>query len=348
MPAKGLQPLRVHSGRWTVRYSSVTAPTIRKKGPGRPQRSPLISTLNPELLRTSDYVDLSGRRCIHIGLRHNLNGDDDSRSPALFRYFQTSQPIAFPDKCAGFLYYHRDSHAAPLEGGLRFRCTPDDQPTSFSRGRDLLWPTGIPWQVIVPQLGRPMYQEFADQLLRENLASQAQISRCRELFDTVKIYPSRILFRLDQEFPVDFASPPSLTVVAEKRQRVFFSSIFTSFAPAGGFLRSAQAPTSDLEPDEPEVEKPRLVFPFTGSAVARFEPSMVNGRRVVHMRILRIVRPIASVFLNYEGRLLEPQEGELLTVALRGQAPEPWKCDLARKNSTAAAFRALWDVSRIP
>lgn len=75
---------------------------------------------------------------------------------------------------------------------------------------------------------------------------------------------------------------------------------------------------------------------------------MVDGRRVLHMRILRLVRPVVSAFLNYKGRLLEPQEGELLTVSPRGGrgAPEPWKCDLSRRNNTAAGLRALWDVSQ--
>ncbi|KAJ7720049.1 hypothetical protein B0H16DRAFT_1432477 [Mycena metata] len=262
-PSIVVKPLRPLS-HWMVRCSSsVAAPTMKTKA--RRSRVPtLISTLNSKLLHPADYMDLSGRKCIYLGFSHKLYGDYDSHPEALFHYFETTQRIAFPDKCAGFLYYHRDSHAAPLEGGLRFRCTPDRRPTSFSRGHDLLWPNGIPWQVLLPQLARPRYREFAAELLLEKLAPQTQILRCRELFGAAKVVPSRILFRLGQEFPVDFASPITLTVVAEKRHRLFIPVIFTAFAPAGGFLRSAPAPTSDREPDERELEKRRQVFPFTG------------------------------------------------------------------------------------
>ncbi|KAJ7240131.1 hypothetical protein B0H12DRAFT_57328 [Mycena haematopus] len=92
------------------------------------------------------------------------------------------------------------------------------------------------------------------------------------------------------------------------------------------------------------------VAPWTGSAVARFESSTSPehaGRRVVCLRIVKIVTPFSCTVEQYKGRIVKPEEGQLLTMCVRGRAPAPWSYDIDAKNSApASALRVLWDNSR--
>jgi hypothetical protein len=59
-----------------------------------------------------------------------------------------------------------------LEGGVRFRVASDKAPSSFDHGHDLLLPSGLPWQIILPQVA--CYKNLAatrDQLLKEHLVT---------------------------------------------------------------------------------------------------------------------------------------------------------------------------------
>ncbi|KAJ7724357.1 hypothetical protein B0H16DRAFT_1596490, partial [Mycena metata] len=297
-------------------YSIVDSEPAKRKLTGRRQH--LISTLNATLIRPDDYLDLSNRRDPFIGFTHTPKGYNRQVHYMSDRLAK----VPFPENCAGFLYYRRDPHAAPLEGSIRFRRTPDAQPSSFSSGQDLLLPSGMPWQVNLHQVARYSNTRFSDQLLRENLATTIQFDRCRSLFRTTRGSASLILFRLDQEFPVNFDNAIHLTVVLDETLMSFNTALFRA-----------------------TVDRARRP-PFTGSAIVRFEPSVDDGRRLLRMRIVKIVTPVASIIPGYEqGRILEPKEGELLTLALRGGNPAPWELDLGSKSQFADAMRALWDHS---
>ncbi|KAJ7041860.1 hypothetical protein C8F04DRAFT_1390762 [Mycena alexandri] len=293
---------------------ATSAPDVKQ--PPQRRRLRMISTLNPLSIKPSDYLDLSPAVRIYpflIGFS-NAALSSGPRYPD-FRYHLQKR---FPKGSTGFLYYHREPEAAPLEGGVRFRILPDATPSSFSNGQDLLLPTGIPWQIILPQLARPHYQCFTNHLLHENLVTSTQILRCGEIFGARRIAPSLILFRLGQEFPVNFASPIlKLTVVDESLHTLTIGSIFGNN---------------------------NTLSPFSGSAIARFEPSFLDGRRVVHLRITKIVTPV--VCRIPESKIVEPKEGQLFTVAPWGRGPRPWVYDLTRKTKVAAVFRHLWATSQ--
>ncbi|KAJ7675282.1 hypothetical protein B0H17DRAFT_1081354 [Mycena rosella] len=90
--------------------------------------------------------------------------------------------IHFPDHTRGFLYYQSEPHARPLEGRLRFRLTPDRSPSSFSDGKDLPSRRGIAWQILLVQIACPVsHAGIAAQLLHENMVTEDQLARCREL-----------------------------------------------------------------------------------------------------------------------------------------------------------------------
>ncbi|KAJ6487645.1 hypothetical protein C8R45DRAFT_827249 [Mycena sanguinolenta] len=281
----------------------------------------MISTLSPALLTSRDFLNLSHRRFVRPGF-------PNSRSNVSPVYYdirrKDKQPIPFPEKCHGFLYYHQDQHAAPLEGSLRFRVTANNAPSSFDLGRDLLSPLGSPWQIILPQLiiGN-QYTRIHDQLLNEKLVTPDQLSRCRELFgEEPRISPHLTLFRLSQEFPVNFTTPSiKLDIVGpsglHKLEYILFSR--------------------------------KNHVPWNGSAIVRFEPSTspeYAGRRVLHLRILRIVSPVSTIVKEDSKPLLvKPEEGQLLTL-FRDNVPSVWAYDVdSATNKTANALRALWDAS---
>ncbi|KAJ7452849.1 hypothetical protein FB451DRAFT_1282255 [Mycena latifolia] len=94
------------------------------------------------------------------------------------------------------------------------------------------------------------------------------------------------------------------------------------------------------------------IFPWTGSAIARFEPSTLNkyaDHRVLHLRILKIVKPVAAtVNLNtYRGRVLRPEEGQLFMKLSRyDRVAQPWAYDIDKSSQPAPGLRVLWDNAR--
>jgi hypothetical protein len=86
-----------------------------------------------------------------------------------------------------------------------------------------------------------------------------------------------------------------------------------------------------------------LIYFLLGPALARFEPSTSPehaGRRVVHLRIVKLVRPVTSRIMGYSGGFPKPEEGQLL---VRDGALTPWAYDLDIESVAATAFRVLWD-----
>jgi hypothetical protein len=227
-----------------------------------------------------------------------------------------------------------------LEGSIRFRVTSDNAPSSFNRGHDLLLPSGLPWQIALPQLACGKgYDRICDHLLEEKLVTVEQLSQCRAMFRHTKIHSQTVLFRLNQEFPITFSRQLVLRVVGKVLHRLKWSDVFRDDAihfPFTGALISRQYLTRSF-----------IIYP-SGSGFARFEPSTnpeYDGRRVVHLRITKIMNP---VWIRQKTTLLEPEAGQLLTRPGHGRI-KPWAYDIDAKNTAVAtALRALWDNSRIP
>ncbi|KAJ6546029.1 hypothetical protein DFH09DRAFT_652951 [Mycena vulgaris] len=240
------------------------------------------------------------------------------------------QTMPFPAHARGFLYYHFPHGTTPLEGGLRFRCITGNSPSSFSRGHDLLGTSGFPWQISLLQLAcRPRYAWIAQQLVHENLVTQEQLAQCRLAFSHSPLAaPHHTLIRLESIFLLKFSKRVTLTVVGMAHHRLHLHSLGSDRA-LGVF-----------------------VFPWTGSAMARFEPSTLPkdaGRRVLHIRIVKIIEPAVCTVDGYKRRVVRPQEGHLFTVCSRGGPPEPWAYDIDRdETKVASALRVLWDNSQTP
>ncbi|KAF8207294.1 hypothetical protein K438DRAFT_2013787, partial [Mycena galopus ATCC 62051] len=181
-------------------------------------------------LAASNYLDLSGKVEVPI---HCLASQSGAAS-TLIRYTSTPKKklLPFPQPTDGFLYYHREKDAAPLEGAVRMRICGKKRPWTFLNGRDLLLPSGCPWQIILPQVacGDANYTSMREQLLAENLVTEEQLAQCRCLFGDEEIDPQTTLFRLSQEFPVNFdsASPHLNLVGAASVYRLELDGLFVT------------------------------------------------------------------------------------------------------------------------
>ncbi|KAJ7136282.1 hypothetical protein C8R46DRAFT_1361156 [Mycena filopes] len=320
--ASVFRPLPFPAARCISSAAASTAPVVRRRRPALPR----ISSLSPSSIMPTDCLDVSGRDLISIQF---LNAASIKVQPRVkFGY-----GLPFPAGCTGFLYYHRDTNAAPLEGGLRFRLGSTDN--SFpSVGADLMMPNGLPWQVTLLQLSHPGYGRVADQLLREHLITPVQLSRCREMVNGQTITPALTLFRPTQEFPVDFTEMTSTFAVVgtESLRRFRKTGIFHFRVSIAG--------------------KRVLRNTLSGSALARFEKARLeDGRPVARMRITKIVHPIVPVAIReYPPRqkhLVDPKEGELLQMCGVNGEPEPWVYDLGYKGKFAAGLRVLFGMARI-
>ncbi|KAJ6482693.1 hypothetical protein C8R45DRAFT_1099958 [Mycena sanguinolenta] len=280
-------------------------------------RSPRsISTLTTAFLGTSDYLDLSGEQTVSIAF-------PGSQNEAASITYTTTPNRPFPKLTDGHLYYHRHEHATPLECGIRFRTRAKKPPWTFIRGQDLLLPSGHPWEIILPEIAcRAGYATIRDQLLGEKLVTEEQVSQCRDIFAGHEINPETTLFRLTQEFPVDFSGSINLAVVGETLHHLEFEDIFRVF------------------------DKCRSYHPWIGCGLVAFEPVAESGRRLVNLRIKGTVGRRWSKIKggSFKG-ILPPRKGILLARTRRGGlSPVTWAHDIdADLSPTGAALRLLWD-----
>ncbi|KAJ7494870.1 hypothetical protein B0H11DRAFT_1609056, partial [Mycena galericulata] len=233
----------------------------------------------------------------------------------------------FPPGTRGFLYYHHGT--TPLGGGLRFRVTPDafrspSPKSAFASGHDLLAPTGLPWGLRLPELALPRHTPLLAALVREGLVEPAHVARISEAFGG-HAPPPRTIFSFQDVFPVDFqTAETSLNVVGGEGPAMHVQ------------LRTFQ---STLATTGKDPETLTSFYAYTGEALARLERATspwhtATGRRVVHLRIVKLLTPVECV-VDFDAvakycaiRMLEPQEGELLRVSLSGQEATAWEVDI--------------------
>ncbi|KAK7056091.1 hypothetical protein R3P38DRAFT_3385802 [Favolaschia claudopus] len=296
--------------------------------PGPAPTLPLLPTLNPTALVSTDHLDISQKLTIQLHFRQPNTKPKSQETDSVNVYFLNMRArLPFPPRTSGFLYFHRPANAAPLEGSVRFRLTSSSSPSSFETGHDLLLPLGVPWQLNLPQIACHGHFRIRDQLLHDNLVTEDQLSLCQSMY----IYPYSTLFRLTQEFPVNFGGEIVLAMVGE--DKIVVGRTPTPFQSSTGWKIR------------------RTFFPWAGSATARFEPSTdreYKGRRVLHLRILRIIQPVFSTLPPDDqalSTLERPKAGELL-VRRRHKLIQPWAYDIDAPTNTLfrRGLDLLWNL----
>jgi hypothetical protein len=161
------------SHRQSPRARSFAFTSTRYLGP----RRPLLTTLHPPHLTSSDFQCLSGKQQHHLPSSTNKN---KSCTQVHYKHSQGSF-VRFPEHAQGFFYLHPGPPHAPVAGELRFRTVPSQDPADFSSGHDLLDANyALPWRIPLPAvLTRASYGAFADLLMRK--PSPAMLSIIAEI-----------------------------------------------------------------------------------------------------------------------------------------------------------------------
>ncbi|KAJ7077763.1 hypothetical protein C8R44DRAFT_755041 [Mycena epipterygia] len=142
----------------------------------------------PHSPKSKDVLDASRNKSIIIRF------PDSNGNGATVEYTSSEMALPFPRHSRGFLYYHSEPHAAPLEGSVRFRVTPDGTPLSFSRGHDSL----APWL--------QMYILFRlDSIFFVNFSTQICFTAVGDAVNPLHIYSLRD--SLPNNFKNTFKSP---------------------------------------------------------------------------------------------------------------------------------------------
>jgi hypothetical protein len=126
-----------------------------------------LSTLNPIHLTPADYMNLSGRVCIH--------------GASFWKPGNTN--LQFPGQTHGFFYYVPGPAHAPVAGEVRFRITPDADPGSFADGHDLVFPDSpAPWRVPLVSIiqSKRSYNHMYERLCKDGIISKDLAAEVRE------------------------------------------------------------------------------------------------------------------------------------------------------------------------
>ncbi|KAF9063883.1 hypothetical protein BDP27DRAFT_1426437 [Rhodocollybia butyracea] len=213
-----------------------SSPKVPRLGRGRTfAKSHNISTLDPARLVPSDFIDL--KQQLHFAVRYR------NMSIMLAAYKRTMKPktyvypLAFPAGSHGYLYLHRppaDVH--PCAATLRFRICDKLFPPQegFSSGKDLLLPTGAPWEMDLLHLfTSKLVTNFREALLLDNLVSEEVLTQLDLLAAHQRSSRARnhLLFSFRQPFSVSMGQrSTTLSVVDLEANTISQAQVFTTIA----------------------------------------------------------------------------------------------------------------------
>ncbi|KIY43650.1 hypothetical protein FISHEDRAFT_78494 [Fistulina hepatica ATCC 64428] len=286
-----------------------------------------ISTMDPSRLSAADLVDLSHKeRPMVTTSAHNAAASVWSFTSNAFpvRYYygyhedlprlMRARKWPYPSDTKGFFYYHQPhdpSHAIRSQIRFRLASCPDD----FWLGKDLQFPTGLPWRIPLLMIAcprmHPQLQGFYDQLLQESLVSSEITTRCQTITNSTRgkmdigdniIYS----FREPISLELDAASPLAVWVVGpDIAYRVVVPNPFWDPRPAYNhkLWRS----------------------PYIGHVIVYFEPSTLPEHKDTRTLMLRISRAsLDSTIPSYDNWVSQPKEGRYLR---HGEQMWTWDLD---------------------
>ncbi|KAF9064487.1 hypothetical protein BDP27DRAFT_1333455 [Rhodocollybia butyracea] len=167
-----------------------------------------ISTLDPQRLVTSDFIDIGDKT--HITVLYRNVGVIYRRYDLIYprTTYNVYQP--FPPGTHGYLYLHRIPDVHPAASTIRFRICDKDLPPleSFSRGRDLVAPKSMPWQINIWQLmGQYRNENISDCLVLDQVISAEVV---QQLHNFESLNKRNTKFRLHSPPILSFRQPFSI------------------------------------------------------------------------------------------------------------------------------------------
>lgn len=257
-----------------------------------------ISTFRPELLKSTDFVDFSGRGAIGVWTKYG-------------RAEFYCRPGGFPDNARGFLYYHHPPNTSPACGEIRLRVTGERETSLFQQGSDLMLSSGVPWRVTLPHISR--FDPIKQLLLDEGLVAPSLLSMIEAMHPKDATHSSSLglnLFSIDQPWTFNVAHTKELYVNSNRSVSCGFDLTWDNFISAFPYTGKN---LSNI-----------LTFPSVnirpGKVIGRLEPGKaVGGALCVKFRVLEIVEPVRCIIPNYSGRVAIPKVGELLSTVFNGK-----------------------------
>ncbi|KAF7359017.1 hypothetical protein MSAN_01242400 [Mycena sanguinolenta] len=291
---------------------------------GKSTRRTPVSTLDPARLKPSDHLDISS--LLRYTIRVQSTYDHGTPAyPTLSYYKHKGVPSAFPPRTAGYFYFYRPQNLPCTAGAIRFRIA-SVYPAKFSRGRDLLRPDGVPWEVSLPMVAktRPVLRDL---LLRDGLVTATELRECQDMFHSHRKMGrvQTLLYRFDQPFSVSFDGSNHIQIVIGAQK---YSSRIAVF----------------------QEQRSGWSCPYSGKALVRFElsplPEHANSRRIV-LRVIKITDPPKLRIPYYDGYLPRPNEGELVYRPRQGPGSKvgPWSRSL--DSQVGEPLRLLLDAKEL-
>jgi hypothetical protein len=196
----------------------------RCSGPATLAALPLrasISTLVPERLRPTDFVDWSGIKQPACPVDSSADPVATIAFTSLYGAQRRRTRIPFPSGTRGFLYCHVTDPAHPVANELRFRVIPGDvsnPQTAFTAGEDLFVSPGIPWSLRAIKIARSraLHASLATLLLRDRLVSQQAVDHWVRLPRAHLHHQTPVLCRLNQPFVHNLDASMHVIYVANK------------------------------------------------------------------------------------------------------------------------------------
>ncbi|KAG7443988.1 uncharacterized protein BT62DRAFT_307322 [Guyanagaster necrorhizus] len=214
---------RISLGRPPTFHRAFVTSLLLKRG------CPDISTLNPTHLSRNDLCNFSGMVAVSL--------PEEGVYTQRFKYSRVGKVnIPFPMSCRGFLYYWTHPDLPAGSGGIRFRITPEGEPSLFSLGKDLCLPNGSPWSIPLHKLvegnGELLRLLLKDKLVDRNLIGSEYI---RALLKLRLKKDSVLLQSLEESFPLCLPQGSvRLHLLSEHHQA---EKVLFSFKPMPEFRR---------------------------------------------------------------------------------------------------------------
>jgi len=241
----------------------------------------------------------------------------------------------WPDNSQGYLYYHSPPSRPRIAGEVRFRLTPTGDPSTFEQGADLCFddtPNSHDENTISQPWKRPLYslatnsstRPLYDKLIDEGFIPPELDKSIQSLPKLIFMYSRcQIVHSLYDTFILDLHSD-WITIVAVSESGISHIQLLRQFRD----FRIGKNP-------------------YTGSILARFEPSALpqhmNTRTVV-LRVLQEITPVKCVIPSYDEYIVRPGPHQLYAKRFHGKL-RPWCVNIDKPGvgkRTAMGLNLIW------
>ena len=252
--------------------------------------------------------------------------------------------LHYPPNTKAFLYYFKSPDKPRIAGELRFRVASSDDHVAFQSGFDLLKPNGQLWSRplhVVSKSYTPLYENMrGDRLIPDDL--DANLSTLPPL--SPRYRRCQTLYTLNDRFTIDFSTDQHFCVVTEQGvetlhllrqfvERQFVENQEKRRLPYKGAYSNVHL---SIDSSNESV----------GSFLAQFERSTLpdhKDSRTVVLRFLKVIQPVEYEIPDYEGRIAQPEEGELYQRSYKS-IPKVWSVDIDQKGILSRSLQLLWDA----